>query len=75
MKIPKNTQKILWDVDWKKIDVNKNKVYLITRLAEKGDWKSIAWLKNIYGLPNIKKIINNNKEVSKKTKNFWQVIS
>ncbi|MFA6534116.1 MAG: hypothetical protein WCT37_03005 [Patescibacteria group bacterium] len=74
MKIPAATKNILWDVDSAKLDQQKDKRFLITRLADKGSWQDILWLKKKYGLAEIKRLVRQSRKVSAKTKTFWQII-
>ena len=67
-------QRLFWDADVKKSDLKKYGNFVITRVAEKGGVDDIKWLLGIYGKSRIKKIVNSSRNVSVKTKNFWQVI-
>ena len=71
---PNGVKKILWDVDHKTINRRKHKDFLIARIAEKGSWKDIIWLKNYYSLNSIKKTVAKSKNTSAKVKNFWKTI-
>lgn len=74
MKIPKQLKPIFWDIDLQSIDVNKHQNFLIARIAEKGRWKDVQWLKKQFSLSDIKKIIKKSRSISDKTKNYWQTI-
>lgn len=71
MTLPKTLHKYFWDIDPKKVDVNKKSKYFINRLLELGDSKAIGWLNRNFD----KKVISNTIEttrLSPKSKNFWQ---
>ncbi|MBI5621805.1 hypothetical protein HY933_03010 [Candidatus Falkowbacteria bacterium] len=74
MKIPSATKSILWDVDPARLDQHKDKQFLITRLADKGSWQDIVWLRKKYSLAEIKRSVRHSRNVSPKTKNFWRIM-
>jgi hypothetical protein len=74
MKLPKQLKSVFWDVNLNEIDEKKHQNFLITRIAEKGRWPNIVWLKNHFSLNNIKQAVVNSRNTSKKTKNFWQIL-
>ena len=44
MDIPKEFKKYFWDTDFEKLDIQKNKKYIISRLYNFGDIEEIKWL-------------------------------
>jgi len=74
MALPSKIKRILWDVDCEKIDMRKHKGFVIARIAEKGSWEDVKWLKKNYSLPVIKKYVLQSKNTSPKVKNFWKII-
>ena len=66
---------IFWDVsNPAQLDVRKYRQFIITRIAEKGRWKDVQWMKKTYGVPLIKQTVKRSRNVSKKTKEYWKVI-
>jgi hypothetical protein len=43
-KIPEFLKKYFWDVEFNKIDLKKNRVYILKRILEFGDEKAVAWM-------------------------------
>lgn len=74
MSLPNFLKLVFWDVSSKQIDLEKDKNYVITRIAEKGKLKDVRWMKKRYGVPAIRLAIKKSKNASLKTKNFWQSI-
>ncbi|MCL4376930.1 MAG: hypothetical protein M1409_00910 [Actinobacteria bacterium] len=72
--IPPFLQKYFWDVDFSKIDKKTHAQFIIERILEFGDVNSVKWMKNNFDLDEIKKVIINSKNLSKKSANFWQII-
>lgn len=75
IRIPKSIIPALWDVpNPEKIDIKKYQSFIIARVAEKGGWADIQWLKKTYGVAAIRRVVAKSRNVGKKTKNFWKII-
>ena len=72
--IPVTFRTYFWDVDWEDVRVHTEKYrdFIITRLADKGDWEEVRWLKDVYGLDRIGLAVSDSRSVSLKTKRFWE---
>ena len=53
-KIPKSFQDILWSVNVKNLDLEKDKVYIIHQVLMYGTLEQIRWLFNVYGKKRIR---------------------
>ncbi len=65
------TSRCFWDVDINKLDIQKNKDFIISRVLEHGILKDIHELKKEYSSEEIKKVVKNTKNISRKTATFW----
>ena len=54
--MPTELKKYFWDTDFEKLDLQKNKEYIISRLYCYGDLKAIRWVNNTYSREDIKKV-------------------
>lgn len=71
--IPYFLKKFFWDTDPNTLNVEADKYYIITRILEGGDQKSIKWLFKTYSRDAIKNIVKGEPRVlSEKTKIFWR---
>jgi len=74
-KIPKSLTPIFWDVDNPaQLDIKKYQGFIITRIAEKGRWKDVQWMKKVYSVPAIKRTVKKSRNVNKKVKEYWKVM-
>lgn len=74
-RIPQFLAPILWDVkDHTTLDIKKYRSFIIARVAEKGRWEDVQWLKKTYGVAAIRRTVAGSRNVSKKVKNFWKII-
>lgn len=71
--LPKNLKKYFWDVDFKQVDWKSNPEFVIARLLEYGDVKSIQWLLRTFNAEEIKKVIFIHRGFSPKSANFWKL--
>lgn len=74
MKSQIKLKKILfWDVDFKQLDLEKNKEFIVGRVLLFGDLKDFKFVRNYYGLQKIKKIACNLRYLDPKSLNFWSL--
>jgi len=73
-KLPASLKKYFWDVEFKNIDLNNRKVYVLKRILEYGDEKAVAWMWKNFTESEIKHILYHYRGLSFKSANFWAVI-
>ena len=66
--MPIELKKYFWDVEFEKLDLEKNKRYIISRLYCYGDLKAIRWIKQTYSKADIE-------EVAKKSRNLTPLVA
>ena len=71
MKPPKFLKKYFWDVDFEKLNLEKRQEYIILRILELGDIKSVRWLLENIPKEKIKNAIMNKRGLSLKSLYFW----
>jgi len=69
-----NLDKYFWDVNPQEIDYEKNASFVIERILNFGDVKVIKWLRKKYSDDQILEVVQNSRNLNKKTHNFWQII-
>jgi len=73
-KLARSLKPIFWDTDLDKIDIQQNKGYIIERILEFGDKPAVKWLLATYSLSDIKKALEEGRSISKKSRNFWEIL-
>lgn len=73
-KIPQFLQKYFWDVEFLTLDIKKHSQFVIERILEYGDKKSIKWMEDNFPSEEIKNTLSISKNLSQKSANFWQLI-
>lgn len=66
-------QHLFWDVDLEKIDLEKNKCFIIERILARGDLDDFKWAFSFFGEELIKDTLINAKALDAKSQNFWCV--
>lgn len=73
-KLPQFLKRFFWDVEFSGLDSKKRSTYIIERLLEIGDIKSIRWILKNYSHKKIKQVVCQSPVLSKKTATFWSLI-
>lgn len=71
VKLPGFLKQYFWDVDFKKIDPQKSSIYVIERILEMGDIKSIRWVLKTFDMGLIKSVVATSRAMSPQTANYW----
>lgn len=70
-RLPRSLHRYFWETDLKKLDLKTHSQYVIQRILEMGDAKTIRWLRKKFGDPLIKETIKKRRGFSPKTATFW----
>lgn len=75
MLIPDNLKPIFWDTNPNELDIETHKPFIIARVAEKGRWADVQWLRQIYPDSDIAEVVLRSNNTSPKVKSFWKAIA
>ncbi len=67
-------QALFWDTNPSKIDPQKNAEYIIERVLDFGNDKEVKWVKSFYDTALIKKVVENPRRLSPRTKSLWRLL-
>jgi len=70
-KPPPFVYSLLWDIPKDKISVNADAGFIIERILEYGDEKSLGWMEKTYEKKKIISVLKKSKKISPKTGNFF----
>ena len=73
-RLPASFKQYFWDTKLENIDLKKHQKYVIERLLEYGDEKAYRWLVKNFPKSELKEIAKISRQLSPKTKKFWQTI-
>lgn len=69
-KLPESFRAYFWDVDFDAVE-KCDYIFIINRILDYGNTFDIRWLLKHYTKKNIKKVLHNSQNLSRKTANFW----
>ena len=73
MKLPEYAKKYFWDKDADKLDVSQHIDYIIARLLQYGDVRSMSWLFKHTDKESIRSAIANRRGISARSLHFWTI--
>lgn len=68
--MPSELKEYFWDTEFEKLDKNKNKRYIISRLYCNGDLKAIKWVKDNYTNKDIEEVARNSRNLKPLVANY-----
>lgn len=69
--LPLSFKEHFWDVDFAKLDKNRNSAFIIKRILDRGNTDDINWLISEYDEEQIKNVLKSSRDLSRKTASFW----
>jgi len=72
--IPSYLQAIFWDVNVDRFDPTAYPDYTIFRVFELGDENAVAWLRATFSEAEIKRVLQTERRLSRKSANFWALV-
>ena len=63
-----------WDVDFRKLDREKDKFFIISRVLEYGTMEDVVNLLSEYDSAEIAQVVRRSRIISRATANFWGLI-
>lgn len=73
--LPIYLKKYFWEIDFKQLSLTRFRRYILERLMEYGDEKSVRWLKNHFSRDEVKEALIHSRVFSTRSANFWRLIT
>ena len=68
--MPENFKCYFWDTEFEKLDIQKNKRYIISRLYCYGDLKALRWIRENYSDEDIEDVARNSRNLKPLVANY-----
>ncbi len=68
--MPEELKKYFWDTEFKELDIQKNKRYIISRLYCYGDLKALRWIRENYSNEDIEDVARNSRNLKPLVANY-----
>lgn len=72
-RVPKFLRKYFWDVDFRKLDLDKSRFFILRRILEFGDERATVWMNRNFSRGEISKLFSFAR-LEPKSANFWALI-
>ena len=72
--VPNTLQALFWDTDLSIFQPSAYPDYTIFRVLEYGDDEAIAWLRETFSPPEIRRVICTERRLSPKSATFWALV-
>ena len=69
--LPKYLEKYFWDTDFKTVDKEKHKAYIIAKVLEFGNLEAVRWLLHNYQVNSLVQVLTESRQLTPKVANFW----
>lgn len=73
-KIPEEFKKYFWDCEFTTISYDSYPSFVAERILNYGDQNSIRWLLERINPGELKKLIQTNRNLNNKTRNYWNLL-
>lgn len=70
-KLPEFLKPYFWDVEFEEIKVGESEMFVTKRIIDRGDSKSLHWLRQHYSKDTILRLLKESRDLSAKTATFW----
>ena len=70
--IPSWMKHYFWDTDINTLDLDKNRVFIIERLLNVGNEKTLSWVFENYSINSVRDAVQTSRGLSLKTARCWQ---
>jgi hypothetical protein len=69
--VPNTLQSLFWDTNLATFQPSAYPDYTIFRILECGDDEAVAWMRENFGTPEIRRVICSERRLSAKSATFW----
>lgn len=73
-RLPEFLRPYFWDVRFEDLDFKKSKTFILKRVLDRGNTKTLGWIRQNYTNQEIKKLLLTTRDISPKTANFWALL-
>jgi hypothetical protein len=73
-KLPKRFEPLFWEFDTDKLNIEKDKWTIIERIVNKGSFKDVRWLFEVYEQSEVQEVLVNDYNISTNAAKQWAQI-
>lgn len=72
--LPQFLKPYFWDVDFEKLEREKNQFFILKRVLDRGNTQAVLWALSHFDMTDMRELIMTTRDISVKTANFWAEI-
>jgi len=72
--LPEFLRPLFWDVDFDRLRVRGHERYIVERVLEYGDDRTIHWLQCTFSLVTIADVVRHSRKISRNTATLWALV-
>jgi hypothetical protein len=72
--LPPDLRKYFWDVSFEELTIEKYSRFIAERILNYGDMDSLRWLLTWTDRKFILKLLEDSRNLNRKTRNFWDIV-
>jgi len=73
-RLPKFLKKYFWDIDFRKLNIDKHRFDIIRRILNYGDEEAILWMNSCFSRDDQIQALSTTRDISSRSANFWALI-
>ena len=73
-RLPDALRKYFWDCNFDDLSMERYPVFIVERVLNFGDMVSVKWLLANTERGFLKKLVENSRNINKKTRNYWTIM-
>jgi hypothetical protein len=70
--IPSYVRRLFWDVRKETVEIDRHAQFIIRRVLDYGDARSLNWLRRTYSDDELKEVVKTERGLAHKTVVFWK---
>lgn len=74
MSLPVHLRKYFWEVEFEKIDLERNRAYVLQRILEYGDEEAVVWMWEQFKKAEIREALGHFRGLCRKSANYWATV-
>jgi hypothetical protein len=72
--LPEFLRSLFWEVEFSDVQLSSHKRYVVERILEYGDDRSIAWLRRHVAPNDIAEVVKSSRAISPNTASLWALV-
>lgn len=74
---PASVERLLWDVDAARLDIHRDRAFIMERVMSRGTWEAMKWLRSAYAPEDLADFVRREGErkLSPRDRAYWALVT